>query len=65
VRRAAERFHGEEVVEQGVRLLIDDAATQRPLRTVFAETDAGWYEIDSDLPVDSVMAIARSLMERS
>lgn len=65
VARDAERFQGQEVVEQGVRLLVDEAATQRPLRTLFAETDAGWYEIDSDLPLDTVVAIARSLKERS
>jgi hypothetical protein len=64
VSRAGERFRGEEIVEQGVRLLIDDAATQRHLRTLFAETEVGWYEIDSDLPLDTVIAIARSLKER-
>jgi hypothetical protein len=65
VKRDAERFRGEEIVEPGVRLLVEDAATQRHLRTLFAETDVGWYEIDSDLPLDTVMAIARSLKERS
>jgi hypothetical protein len=64
VKRDAERFRGEESVEQGVRLLVEDAATQRHLHTLFAETGVGWYEIDSDLPLDTVMAIARSLKEK-
>jgi hypothetical protein len=61
VARDAERFRGEEIIEHGVRLVIEGAESQRPLRRLFAETDAGWCEIDSDLPIDSVVAIALSL----
>jgi hypothetical protein len=57
----AERFRGEEIVEQGVRLVAEPTEPQRALRRMFAETQTGWCEIDSDLPLDTVAAIARSL----
>jgi hypothetical protein len=63
VTRDAERFRGEEIVEQGLRLVVEDAESQRPLRRLFAETHAGWCEIDSALPFDTVVAIALSLEE--
>ena len=65
VAREAERFRGEEIIEQGLRLIVEEAESQRPLRRLFAATQAGWFEIDSDLPIDTVVAIALSLEEPS
>lgn len=65
VARDAERFRGEEVIERGLRLVVEEAESQRPLRRLFAETHAGWCELDSDLPLDTVVAIALSLEEPS
>jgi hypothetical protein len=61
----AEHIRGEEIIEQGVRLVVEEAESERPLRRLFAETRAGWSEIDSDLPIDTVVAIALSLEEPS
>jgi hypothetical protein len=63
VAREADRFRGEEIMGQGVRLLAEDAATRSTLHRMFAETHGGWCELDSDLPRETVMAIALSLEE--
>jgi hypothetical protein len=59
--KEAERFRGEEIIEQGLRLVVEQPESQRPVRRLFAETNAGWCELDSDLPMDIVVAIALSL----
>jgi hypothetical protein len=61
VAKDAERFRGQEIIEQGVRLVVDKAESQRSLRRVFTENNAGWCEIESDLPLETVVAIALSL----
>jgi hypothetical protein len=65
VTREVERFRGEEISVQGLWLAVEEAESQRPVRRLFTETHAGWCEIVSDLPIDTVVAIARSLEKPS
>ena len=65
VTREVERFRGEEISVQGLWLAVEEAESQRPVRRLFTETHAGWCEIVSDLPLDTVVAIARSLEKPS
>jgi hypothetical protein len=61
----AELLRNEEIIGQGPRLMVEEPGSQRPLRRLFVETHAGWCEIDSDLPTDTVVAIARSLEDQA
>jgi hypothetical protein len=61
----AERIRGDEIIKQDVRLVVEGTESERPLRRLFAETGAGWCEIGSDLPIDTVVVIALSLEEQS
>lgn len=62
VARDAERFRGQEFIEHGLRLIVEQAEPQDSHR-LFAETRAGWCEIDSDLPMEAVVTIALSIEE--
>lgn len=62
--REAEHFRGKEVIEQGMRVLVDAAESHRALHRVLIEKDDCWIEIDSNLPVETLIEIANSL-ERS
>jgi outer membrane lipoprotein-sorting protein len=61
VAREAERFRREEITEQGMRLVAEEAEPERRLRRLFARAHGGWCEIDSDLPIETLVAIAVSL----
>jgi hypothetical protein len=58
-----ERFGGEEIIERGRRLIVEAPESRRRTRALFAEIHARWCEIESDLPFDTVVAIALSLEE--
>jgi hypothetical protein len=64
VEREAERFRGEEIVEQDMRLLIEELGPgAHRAHTVFVCAGGTWFEIHSDLPREITLAVARSLKE--
>lgn len=62
----AERSRGEEIVEEGVRLLLEEfGPEEHRSRTLLVQIDAAWFEVHSDLPRDTIVAVARSLKDRA
>jgi hypothetical protein len=59
----ADRFRDKEITEQGVRFRVEGAAGEHALLRMFAETNGDWYEVDSDLSLETIATIVNSLEE--
>lgn len=60
----ARQFRGREIVRQETRILVEDLGDEhvRPHRALVARR-GNWLEVDSDLPLDTVIEIAFSMPE--
>jgi hypothetical protein len=64
VARDAERFRGDEIVEEDLRLLIEESGPEsHRSRTLLMQLGDACFELYSDLPRDTLVAVARSLKQ--
>jgi hypothetical protein len=66
VAREATRIRGRETVREGARLLVEEGGNE-PFRShrVLVERHGAWVEVDSDLPLDTIIGIALSVGQES
>lgn len=66
VAREAAEARGREILREGVRILLEEEG-DAPVRSrrALVERRGAWVEVDSELPLDTLIDIALSIGERS